>query len=144
MEITILIQDIHNSHVRQGKGFSLPIIFICIWDSKWYLICALVDSHRFQGSATRSLLQSTCQSFRTTKLQPLAFLAFVIFWCPAWVHMMSDCQTAHILGLLPRFDTLPLHCRYPYPPFPWSAWWRHGIRRINSSWQMFKSWINFL
>lgn len=68
----------------------------------------------------------------------------VIFWCPAWVHMMSDCQTTHISGLLPRFDTLPLHCRYPYPPFPWSAWWRHGIRRINSRWQFFKSWINFL
>lgn len=34
----------------------------------------------------------------------------VIFWCQAWVHMMSDCQTTHIFGAAAtlRYTASPL------------------------------------
>ncbi len=61
------MQDIHNSCFCQGQGLSLPIICINIWDSKWYTrACRLPQV----SGVTCSLLQSICQSFRTTKLQP--------------------------------------------------------------------------
>lgn len=71
------MQDIHNSRFCRGKEFLTP--YYIFFYLGFQMIHALVDSNRFQGSVTRSLLQSTCQSFRTTKLEPLVFLAFVIF-----------------------------------------------------------------